>query len=71
MCVAISIFVLILLGYTMVKFRRGANPIPSRTSHNTLIEVIWTRRPGADPGRDRDPVDPPDQQAVQPAAGRR
>lgn len=42
MCAAISIFVLLLLGYTMVKFRRGANPTPSRTSHNTLIEVIWT-----------------------------
>ncbi len=42
MCAAISIFVLALLGYTMVKFRRGANPVPSRTSHNTLIEVIWT-----------------------------
>jgi cytochrome c oxidase subunit 2 len=26
----------------MVKFRRSANPIPSRTSHNTFIEVIWT-----------------------------
>ncbi|MDQ3074977.1 MAG: cytochrome c oxidase subunit II, partial [Pseudomonadota bacterium] len=42
MCVAISLFVLILLGWTMVKFRRGANPTPSRTSHNTVIEVIWT-----------------------------
>ena len=42
MCVGISIFVLILLGYTMVKYRRGANPVPSRTSHNTLIEVLWT-----------------------------
>ena len=42
MCVGISIFVLILLGYTMLKFRRSANPIPSRTSHNTFIEVIWT-----------------------------
>jgi len=42
MCAAISVFVLILLGLTMVRFRRGANPIPSRTSHNTLIEVIWT-----------------------------
>jgi cytochrome c oxidase subunit 2 len=42
MCVAISIFVLILLAYTMIKFRRGAHPIPSRTTHNTLIEVIWT-----------------------------
>jgi cytochrome c oxidase subunit 2 len=42
MCAAISLFVLALLGFTMVKFRRGANPTPSRTSHNTLIEVIWT-----------------------------
>jgi len=42
MCAAISLFVLILLGYTMVRYRRGANPIPSRTSHNTVIEVIWT-----------------------------
>jgi cytochrome c oxidase subunit 2 len=42
MCAAISLFVLILLGFTMVKFRRGAHPTPSRTSHNTLIEVIWT-----------------------------
>jgi len=42
MCAAISIFVLMLLGYTMVRFRRGANPVPSRTSHNTTIEVIWT-----------------------------
>ncbi len=42
MCVAISIFVLALLGYTMIKFRRGAHPIPSRTTHNTAIEVVWT-----------------------------
>ena len=42
MCFAISVLVLFLLGYTMIKFRRGANPVPSRTSHNTLIEVIWT-----------------------------
>jgi len=42
MCAAISIFVLFLLGWTMIKYRRGANPIPSRTSHNTVIEVVWT-----------------------------
>ena len=39
---AISIFVLILMLYAMWKFRRSANPVPSKTSHNTLIEVIWT-----------------------------
>ncbi len=42
MCFVISAFVLLLLGYTMFKFRRSAHPTPSRTSHNTLIEVIWT-----------------------------
>jgi cytochrome c oxidase subunit 2 len=45
MCVAISIFVLGLLGWTIIRYRRGANPTPSRTSHNTMIEVIWTLVP--------------------------
>ncbi|EDL48998.1 cytochrome c oxidase, subunit II [Erythrobacter sp. SD-21] len=40
--VAICLFVLVLMLYTMFKFRRSANPVPSKTSHNTLIEVIWT-----------------------------
>lgn len=39
---AISIFVLALMLYTVIRFRRSANPVPSKTSHNTLIEVIWT-----------------------------
>lgn len=39
---AVSIFVLILLAWTIVRFRRKANPNPSKTSHNTLIEIIWT-----------------------------
>lgn len=38
----ISIFVLLLLLYVMVKFNRRTNPEPSRNTHNTLIEVIWT-----------------------------
>ncbi|HEY0628562.1 MAG TPA: cytochrome c oxidase subunit II [Sphingomicrobium sp.] len=45
LCVIISLFVLALLVYTIVRYRRGANPTPSRTSHNTLIEVIWTLVP--------------------------
>ena len=45
MCVAISIFVLVLLSWTIIRYRRGANPTPSRTSHNTMIEVIWTLVP--------------------------
>jgi cytochrome c oxidase subunit 2 len=45
LCAIISAFVLILLLYAMIRFRRGANPTPSRNSHNTLIEVIWTLVP--------------------------
>ncbi|HVL30507.1 MAG TPA: cytochrome c oxidase subunit II, partial [Sphingomicrobium sp.] len=45
LCAAISLFVLALLAYTMVRYRRGANPTPSRTSHNTFIEVVWTLVP--------------------------
>ena len=42
LCVVISLFVLGLLAYAIVKFRRGANPVPSRNSHNTVLEVVWT-----------------------------
>jgi len=45
LCVVISVFVLGLLLYTMIRFRRGAHPTPSRNSHNTAIEVIWTLVP--------------------------
>ena len=45
LCAVISLFVLALLGYTMVRYRRGKNPTPSRTSHNTFIEVVWTLVP--------------------------
>lgn len=45
MCIIISVFVLLLLAYTMFRFRRGANPEPSRNSHNTLLEVVWTLVP--------------------------
>jgi cytochrome c oxidase subunit 2 len=38
----ITAFVLILLHICMVRFNRRANPTPSRTTHNTLIEVMWT-----------------------------
>ncbi len=39
---AVSLLVLFLLLYVMIRFRRGRNPVPSKTSHNTLIEIIWT-----------------------------
>lgn len=41
-CALITAIVLALLVYVIVRYRRGANPIPSRTSHNTAVEVIWT-----------------------------
>jgi cytochrome c oxidase subunit II len=40
--VAITIFVLVLMAVVMVRFNRRANPEPSGTTHNTLIEVVWT-----------------------------
>ena len=41
----IAAFVVVLLGYTLFRFRAGANPEPNQFSHNTLIEVIWTLVP--------------------------
>jgi cytochrome c oxidase subunit 2 len=38
----ITIFVLALLAYVVVRFRAARNPNPSRTSHNTMLEVVWT-----------------------------
>jgi cytochrome c oxidase subunit 2 len=39
---AITAFVLILLLVVMIRFNARANPSPSRTTHNALIEVVWT-----------------------------
>jgi cytochrome c oxidase subunit 2 len=41
----ISLFVLALLIYAMIAFRRRENREPSKTSHNTFIEVVWTLVP--------------------------
>lgn len=38
----ITIFVLGLLLYVMVRFRASRNPVPTRTAHNTFIEIAWT-----------------------------
>ncbi|TFU03860.1 cytochrome c oxidase subunit II [Polymorphobacter arshaanensis] len=43
--IGISIFVILLLLWTMVRFRAAANPVASRNSHNTLLEVGWTLVP--------------------------
>ena len=42
LCAAITLIVLGLLAFAMVRFRRSAHATPSRTAHNTVIEVIWT-----------------------------
>jgi cytochrome c oxidase subunit 2 len=41
----ITLFVLALLVIVAVKFNAKANPVPSKTTHNTLIEVAWTLIP--------------------------
>lgn len=38
----ITLFVLGLLVYVMFRFNEKRNPTPSKTSHNTLLEVAWT-----------------------------
>ena len=38
----ITLFVLALLIYVMVKFNAKTNPVPSKTTHNTTVEVLWT-----------------------------
>lgn len=43
--IAISVLVLVLLLYVIVRFNKRANPVPSKTSHNTLLEVLWTGVP--------------------------
>lgn len=39
---AISVFVLALLVYVCIRYRESANPTPSKTTHNTVIEILWT-----------------------------
>ena len=41
-CIVIVLLVLALLVVVMVRFNAKSNPTPSKTTHNTLIEVIWT-----------------------------
>ncbi len=41
----IVIFVLGLMVYIAIRFNKTRNPVPSKTTHNTLLEVIWTAVP--------------------------
>ena len=42
-----KLFVLALLLYIVWRFNAKANPVPSKNSHNTVLEVIWTVIPVA------------------------
>jgi len=43
--IVITIFVTLLILYAVVRFNKRANPVPSRFTHNSVIEVIWTVAP--------------------------
>jgi cytochrome c oxidase subunit 2 len=43
--VGICLLVLVLLLVVIVRFRRSANPVPSKTAHNTVLEIAWTLIP--------------------------
>ena len=43
--IAISVFVLFLMIYTCIRFRESKNPVPSKTTHNVAVEVLWTLIP--------------------------
>ena len=45
MMTAITIFVLLLIIYVVIRFRKSANPTPSKRTHNALIEILWTGIP--------------------------
>jgi cytochrome c oxidase subunit 2 len=42
MMTIITIFVLFLLFYVSFRFRKSANPIPSKRSHHAILETLWT-----------------------------
>lgn len=41
----ISLFVLMLLLWVVIRYRRSVNPVASKTTHNTTIEILWTGIP--------------------------
>lgn len=43
--IGVVVLVLGILGYVMFRFNARRNPVPSKTSHNTLLEVVWTAVP--------------------------
>ena len=43
--IAISVFVLFLMVYASIRFRASRNPVPSKTTHNITVEILWTLIP--------------------------
>ena len=43
--VSIVVFVLSIMCYIIYRFNAKSNPVPSKTTHNTMLEVIWTGVP--------------------------
>ncbi|WP_275789384.1 cytochrome c oxidase subunit II [Pararhizobium gei] len=43
--IPVTLFVLALLVWIVLRFRETVNPVPSKTSHNTAIEIVWTLGP--------------------------
>jgi cytochrome c oxidase subunit 2 len=43
--VAISAFVLVLMAYACIRYRASRNPVPSRRTHNSVLEIAWTAIP--------------------------
>ncbi len=41
----IGIFVFCLLCYVVIKFRASVHPVPTKVTHNTFIEIMWTLGP--------------------------
>jgi cytochrome c oxidase subunit 2 len=38
----ITVFVLAVILYALYRFNEARNPVPSRTTHNTFLEIVWT-----------------------------
>ncbi len=43
--IGVTALVMGILAYVVIRFNAKRNPVPSRTSHNTLLEVVWTAVP--------------------------
>ncbi|MFD0988369.1 cytochrome c oxidase subunit II [Methyloligella solikamskensis] len=40
--IVITLFVLALLAWVMIRYNENRSPVPSRTTHHTMLEVVWT-----------------------------